>query len=59
MSQIFNIQFPDKTGFRIRWNRLVRVGFTPTTGSDGTEPAYTDLEVFQDLQEFLLAEIRP
>jgi hypothetical protein len=29
------------------------------SGSDGTEPAYTDLEVFQDLQKFLLAEIRP
>ncbi len=24
---MFNIQFPDKTGFRLRWNRLVRVGY--------------------------------
>jgi hypothetical protein len=24
-SSIVNIQFPDKTGFRLRWNRLVRI----------------------------------
>ena len=26
--QIVNIQFPDKAGFTLRYNRLVRVGFT-------------------------------
>jgi hypothetical protein len=25
-SSIFNLQFPDKSGFTLRYNRLVRVG---------------------------------